>query len=193
MHRYHLTLQRATALNVAVYGAFGGGRHDARASALPAHAGAHTRPAARRRLPLPRRPAAGNFSAPKAHEVVVARGTSLELLRPDDAGRLHTVASSDAFGLVRALAPLRLTGQTTDHLVVSSDSGRVAVLQFKRESGGWAVVHLETYGKTGVRRVTPGQVIAREPHGRAFMVAAVEKQKLVYVMNRDAANNQTIS
>lgn len=31
----------------------------------------------------------GNFSAPKAQEIVVSRGCTLELLRPDDVGKLQ--------------------------------------------------------------------------------------------------------
>ncbi len=123
----------------------------------------------------------------------MARGTALELLRPDASGRLQTIVSTDVFGLVRSLAPLRLTGQTTDYLVVGSDSGKLVVLQYRAASNAFVVVHSETFGKTGVRRITPGHFVAREPHGRAILVAAPEKQKFVYVMNRDASNNLTIS
>ena len=35
--------------------------------------------------------------------------------------------------------------------------------------------------------------MAADPKGRAVMVAAVEKQKFVYVLNRDSAANLTIS
>ena len=34
---------------------------------------------------------AGSFSAPKAQEIVAARGDYLELLRPDDSGKVETV------------------------------------------------------------------------------------------------------
>jgi hypothetical protein len=34
---------------------------------------------------------AGSFSAPKTHEIVAARGDYLELLRPDDSGKVETV------------------------------------------------------------------------------------------------------
>ena len=51
----------------------------------------------------------------------------------------------------------------------------------------------ETYGKTGCRRITPGQFLAVDPNGRAIMIAALEKQKMVYVMNRDASERLTIS
>lgn len=40
-------------------------------------------------------------------------------------------------------------------------------------------VHIETYGKTGCRRIVPGQYLAADPQGRAIMISAVEKQKLV--------------
>jgi splicing factor 3B subunit 3 len=54
-------------------------------------------------------------------------------------------------------------------------------------------VHLETFGKSGVRRVIPGQYLAADPKGRAAMVASVEKNKLVYVLNRNAQAELTIS
>jgi splicing factor 3B subunit 3 len=54
-------------------------------------------------------------------------------------------------------------------------------------------VHAETYGKSGVRRVIPGQYLAADPKGRAVMIASVEKNKLVYVLNRNAENDLTIS
>ena len=37
----------------------------------------------------------GNFSAPKAQEIIVSRGKVLELLRPDETGRLQTILSTE--------------------------------------------------------------------------------------------------
>lgn len=54
-------------------------------------------------------------------------------------------------------------------------------------------VHQETYGKTGCRRIVPGQYLTADPKGRAVMISATEKQKLVYILNRDSAANLTIS
>ena len=54
-------------------------------------------------------------------------------------------------------------------------------------------MHQETFGKTGARRIVPGEYLAVDPKGRACMIGAVEKQKLVYVLNRDSAANLTIS
>lgn len=51
----------------------------------------------------------------------------------------------------------------------------------------------ETFGKSGCRRIVPGQYLATDPKGRATMLGAVEKQKFVYVLNRDSAANLTIS
>lgn len=42
-------------------------------------------------------------------------------------------------------------------------------------------MHVETFGKTGCRRIVPGQYLAADPQGRAIMISAVEKQKLVRV------------
>lgn len=53
----------------------------------------------------------GNFSGTKQQEIVVAKQTRIELLRPDpNSGKVHTVLSHECFGLIRSLAPFRLTG-----------------------------------------------------------------------------------
>ena len=137
----------------------------------------------------------GSFSAPKEQEIVVARqGGALELLRPDEAtGRLATVASTATFSCVRALCAVRPTGAATDDVAVASDAGTLTVLRFDAARGAWTRIHCETFGKTGCRRAVPGQYLAADPRGRAVMVAAVERTKLVYTLNRDAAGAPTIS
>ena len=137
----------------------------------------------------------GSFSGPHAREIVVARqGGALELLRPDETtGKIVSVACTPTFSVIRSLAPFRLTGAAVDHVVVGSDAGAVAVLRFDAARNAFAAVHCEVFGKTGCRRAVPGQYVSCDPRGRAVMVAAVEKTKLVYVINRDASSNLTIS
>ena len=135
----------------------------------------------------------GNFSAPKAQEIAVIRNKIVELLRPDETGRVQTVTTVEAFGIVRSIASFRLAGANRDYLVVGSDSGRVVFLQFNKEKNAFVKVHQETYGKTGCRRVVPGQFLCADPKGRAICLGAMEKNKIVYVMNRDNEANLTIS
>jgi splicing factor 3B subunit 3 len=52
---------------------------------------------------------------------------------------------------------------------------------------------VETFGKSGVRCVVPGQYIAADPKGRACIIASIEKNKLVYILNRNAQAQLTIS
>ena len=75
----------------------------------------------------------GNFSGPKAQEVVVSRGKVLELLRPDESGKMQTILSTEIFGQIRSLLPFRLTGGNRDYIVVGSDSGRVVILEYSKE------------------------------------------------------------
>lgn len=53
----------------------------------------------------------GNFSGLRVHEIVVARGRVLELLRWEDKTKLRSVWSTDVFGLIRSIVPFRLTGK----------------------------------------------------------------------------------
>ena len=72
----------------------------------------------------------GNFSAPKAQEIGVSRGKILELLRPDENGKMQTICSTEVFGIIRAIVPFRLTGGGKDYIVVGSDSGRIVILEY---------------------------------------------------------------
>ena len=67
------------------------------------------------------------------------------------------------------------------------------ILEYIPQKNAFERVHQETFGKTGCRRIVPGQYMAVDPKGRAVMISAVEKQKFVYVLNRDAAARLTIS
>uniref|UniRef100_A0A7R9Z712 DNA damage-binding protein 1 n=1 Tax=Chlamydomonas euryale TaxID=1486919 RepID=A0A7R9Z712_9CHLO len=135
----------------------------------------------------------GNFSGAKAQELVVSRGKSLELLRPNESGRLQTIVATEVFGCIRSLAPFRMVGAPTDYVVAGSDSGRIVILRFNPDRNAFVKVHQETFGRSGCRRIVPGQFISCDPKGRACMIAGVEKQKFVYVLNRDNAANLTIS
>jgi hypothetical protein len=57
----------------------------------------------------------GNFSAPKQQELIVARGKILELMRPDDNGKVQTVHATEVFGIIRSIATFRLTGERRHH------------------------------------------------------------------------------
>jgi splicing factor 3B subunit 3 len=67
------------------------------------------------------------------------------------------------------------------------------ILEYDSEHNRFAKVHQETFGKTGCRRIVPGEYLAADPKGRAIMIGATDKQKFVYILNRDSANKLTIS
>jgi splicing factor 3B subunit 3 len=80
-----------------------------------------------------------------------------------------------------------------DYAIIGSDSGRIVILEYNPSTTSFVKLHQETYGKSGARRIVPGQYLATDPRGRSVMIAGVEKAKLVYILNRDAAANLTIS
>ncbi|XP_041377174.1 splicing factor 3B subunit 3-like [Gigantopelta aegis] len=136
----------------------------------------------------------GNFSGTRLQEIVVSRGKTLDLLRHDpNTGKIYPILSVEVFGVIRAIMPFRLTGGSKDFIIVGSDSGRIVILEYIPAKNTFEKVHQETFGKSGCRRIVPGQFLAVDPKGRAVMVGAVEKQKLVYILNRDAQARLTIS
>jgi splicing factor 3B subunit 3 len=54
-------------------------------------------------------------------------------------------------------------------------------------------VHFETFGKSGIRRVVPGEYLAADPKGRAIMIASTEKNKLVYILTRSGQTDHILT
>eukprot|EP01035_Chromulina_nebulosa_P017475 gene17475-23027_t len=136
----------------------------------------------------------GNFTTSKSQEIVVSRaGHTIELLRPDEEGKLISICVTPLFAVIRSMFPFRLAGSNRDYLIIGSDAGKVSILEFDVSINDWKLLHCEVFGKTGCRRIVPGQYIAADPKGRAILIGAIEKQRFVYVMNRDSANRLTIS
>ncbi|CEJ88710.1 Putative Pre-mrna-splicing factor rse1 [[Torrubiella] hemipterigena] len=136
----------------------------------------------------------GHFSGTKEQQIVTASGSRLTLLRPDpNLGTVQTHLEQDVFGIIRSIAAFRLAGTTKDYLILATDSGRIAIVEYSPAQNRFNKIHLETFGKSGIRRVVPGQYLAADPKGRACLIASVEKNKLVYVLNRNSQAELTIS
>ncbi len=74
--------------------------------------------------------------------------------------------------MVRSLATFRLPGWSKDVAVIGSDSGMIAILEFDVARSTFRRLHLETFGKSGCRRIVPGEYLASDPRGRAVMIGA---------------------
>uniref|UniRef100_A0A8V5GSD4 RSE1/DDB1/CPSF1 first beta-propeller domain-containing protein n=1 Tax=Melopsittacus undulatus TaxID=13146 RepID=A0A8V5GSD4_MELUD len=111
----------------------------------------------------------GNFSGTKQQEIVVSRGKILELLRPDpNTGKVHTLITVEMFGVICSLMAFRLTGGTKDYIV-----GCIVILEYQPSKNVFEKIHQETFGKSGCRRIVPGQYLAVDPKGRAVMIKAI--------------------
>ncbi|KAL4867913.1 hypothetical protein BDV12DRAFT_170537 [Aspergillus spectabilis] len=136
----------------------------------------------------------GQFAGTKEQQIVTASGAKLTIHRPDPTqGKVTPLYSQDVFGIIRSLAAFRLAGSNKDYIIIGSDSGRITVIEYVPSQNRFNRIHLETFGKSGVRRVIPGQYLAVDPKGRACLIASVEKNKLVYVLNRNSQAELTIS
>ncbi|KAG9508250.1 Pre-mRNA-splicing factor rse1 [Fusarium musae] len=136
----------------------------------------------------------GHFSGTKEQQILTVSGSILTLYSPDTTHeRLQPFLSHDLFSIVRSIVSFRLAGSSKDYIIVATDSGRIAVLEYLPAQNRFSRIHLETFGKSGVRRTVPGEYLAADPKGRACIIASIEKNKLVYVLNRNSQAELTIS
>mmetsp|Transcript_17228 Transcript_17228/g.41993 ORF Transcript_17228/g.41993 Transcript_17228/m.41993 type:complete len:1288 (+) Transcript_17228:257-4120(+) len=126
----------------------------------------------------------GEYTKEKAQEVVVAKSSGVLELYEIHAGEdgsvsLKLIQRLETHSILRGLVNVRLTGEKRDLVAVTCDAGSISIVDFTQT----AKTNVVTFGKTGCRRSTPGQYLCADPKGRAVMVSAVEKRKLVYVLN----------
>ncbi|KAF9586806.1 hypothetical protein IFM89_039968 [Coptis chinensis] len=129
----------------------------------------------------------GNFINTNTEQILLANNKLLQLIQLDDTAngsKFQTLISVDVFGTIRSLSKLSLHGNDKDYIVLSSDSGCISVLEYDSKKNVFHVLFNETFGKSGCRRMIPGQFLAVDPKGRAVMIGACEKQKFVYVFDR---------
>lgn len=124
----------------------------------------------------------GQFSAEKkTQELVLATSTTIEIYRPNaETGKLKRLMVQNAFAIVQDIEKIRITGTQKDLLIITSDSGKVVVAEFDVASSKFVPIVQEPHSKNGLRRVTPGEYLCVDPDNRAFMIAAVERNKLIY-------------
>jgi len=67
------------------------------------------------------------------------------------------------------------------------------MLNYDATKNAFKRVHQETFGKSGIRRTVPGQYLASDPRGRCCMLASTEKNKVVYIVNRNSEGGILIS
>ena len=129
----------------------------------------------------------GSFSRPRVSEVVaVTASTHLSLYRLDDSsGALQLLSSTPLFSEVLALTAFRFLSSPLDFVVLTSDSGFLSIVAWDDRQRRFVSVQQELLGKTGMRRGTPGHYLCVEGKGRALMVAALEKAKMTFILNRD--------
>ena len=75
-----------------------------------------------------------------------------------------------------------------DNLVVLSDSGKIVIFEIDIDKKKFVRINQEIYGKSGCRRITPGEYLAIDNKSRAIMIGGIEKEKFVYIF-KEIDNN----
>ncbi|ELP87246.1 splicing factor 3B subunit, putative [Entamoeba invadens IP1] len=135
----------------------------------------------------------GDFSGTNSIELVLIRAQTLLQIYRISEDSIELLTQTPTFSLIRAISTIKIGNEGKDYILLGSDSGSVCLLSYDAHTNSLKTIHNEIFGKSGIRRVVPGQYIVADPSGRAVMVSAIEKQKFVYVMNRNSNGEVTIS
>jgi len=135
----------------------------------------------------------GNFTSKTSIEILINKGGNLlELLTLNEkADSLIPIISQETYSHIKKISSFKLIGNKLDYIILLTDSGRLIILQVVNNK--FKKVFQETFGKSGCRRIVPGSYLGIDPKGRSIIIGAIEKQKFVYIFNRNEDNNLTIS
>ena len=143
----------------------------------------------------------GNFIAPNKTDLIIVKGISrLELIHIESSIsnslsssvpplKLETLISLETFSHIRRIAPMKDTYAKKDNIVVLSDSGKIIIFEIDVNNKKFVRINQEIYGKTGCRRITPGEYLAIDNKSRAIMIGGIEKEKFVYIFKEIDNNN----
>lgn len=133
----------------------------------------------------------GSFSEPKKSEVVLLKNSILELLTIDENSLKSIVLiKKEVFSSIKKIQSFRFSGNKKDNIIVTSDSGKLVVLEADVNNNTFTVIHDIAFSKSGSRSIVPSDYIACDPKGRAIMIAALEKTKYVFCFNTDNETKQ---
>ncbi|KAL7720928.1 Pre-mRNA-splicing factor rse-1 [Entamoeba marina] len=124
----------------------------------------------------------GDFSGNGSVELLLIRSqTTLQIYHIDKNDHLTLKLHVPTFCLVRSISTIRIGTEQNDYIVIGSDSGSISLLRYDPITNSIKTLHNEIFGKTV------------DPQGRAVMIGSIEKQKLVYIFNRDNVGGVTIT
>ena len=146
----------------------------------------------------------GNFISPNKTDLIIVKGISkLELIRIERSIsssfsqsspplKYETLISLETFSHIRKIAPMKDTFTKKDNFVVLSDSGKLIIFEVDINNKKFIRINQEIYGKTGCRRITPGEYLAIDNKSRAIMIGGIEKEKFVYIF-KEIDNNLVLN
>ena len=143
----------------------------------------------------------GNFTSSNKPDLIIVKGISrLELIHLENSKlsstepvttsfQCETIISLETFSHIRKIAPIKDTYSKKDNIVVLSDSGKLVIFEVDIDKRKFKKINQEIYGKTGCRRLTPGEYLAIDNKSRAIMIGGIEKEKFVYIFKEIDNNN----
>ncbi|ANZ76486.1 BA75_03511T0 [Komagataella pastoris] len=132
----------------------------------------------------------GSFTGHKSkQEIIVALHSSLIVYSLDtETGQLHKQREHELFCIVQNIAKFRIPGSIQHCLIITSDSGNITLTGLNEKIEFESLVN-HPLTKTGLRRLNPSCYIAVDPKNRSFMLCALEKNKIITVLNRNSEDN----
>ena len=131
----------------------------------------------------------------KNEQIIRVTQTSIELWKFNkNLQTFEILINQQTFANNVSISKLCFDNIAKNYLVLTSDSGNLTLLEYNSKLNKFIDLNNEIFYKTGLRRLSPCKYSCIDPKGRAIMISAIEKNKLIFPLsNNDNDNNIIIS
>lgn len=131
-------------------------------------------------------------STKNAQQLVLASYTTLQLFEVnEETGKLELQSSQNLLGTINSIEKICIS--EVDGVVITSDSGNLSILEYDNTSKKFISKIQEPMTKNGWGRNYVGENLAIDPENRCILVAAMEKNKLLYKIESTSLGSKELS
>ncbi|SMN19439.1 similar to Saccharomyces cerevisiae YML049C RSE1 Protein involved in pre-mRNA splicing [Maudiozyma saulgeensis] len=132
----------------------------------------------------------GSFTIPNSNQLCLATENSIEIYDLSQGNLNYPIVNINKIdSTITSIGTIpNNTKNSTNNILLLSDSGNVTVLQYDSISNSLKPISIEPLTRSSIRRTSPLSLSAIDPLGRCIFISSLEKFGYMYTINKDQDN-----
>ncbi|KAL0219041.1 hypothetical protein P9112_004694 [Eukaryota sp. TZLM1-RC] len=132
----------------------------------------------------------GSFTGPDLHELVVSKGTYLELYRLNN-DSVSLISTYPTYCVIRSISAINPLYSDVNFVAATSDSGFLTLISLVNSA--FTTLSTSSLGRPGLRRSVPGEFLSADPEGRVLFVSSIDDSKVALLLSKSSDESSHIT